>query len=314
MCRILFIQVFIGLVVRLACGLDLKLFGVLNFRPALKGASLADRGIYRAASLDSITVEGTSSLLPSLACVVDLRNLDEISKGAAVRSEGATLLYSQLQCPEDNNDGPRLYHVPLLEDVDAFWEEAIRRMPPAHRIMATLNTIFTNGALDRAAARHLEDGGLPLLYLIMLATAPAAIKSVLEICLAEGERGHVVFHCQKGKDRTGVIAMFLAALAGCSDTEIVDSYSESGFLIGEGDGDDYARETLRDRQKRKSGSAKISWSSFRGSPKKVMVETLAGLRSEYGSVDSYLDRAGFDKTKRAALKKVLFQGTSVAQL
>jgi len=305
--HILFAQALIGVLVKLTSGLELNLDGVLNFRPVFKGARLTGRGIYRSASLDSITVEGTSSLLPSLACVVDLRNLDEISKGAAVRSEGATLLYSKLQCPHDNIDGPRLYHVPLLEDVDAFWEEAITRMPPGQRVMATLNTIFTNGALDRAAARHLEKGGLPLLYLVMLATAPAAIKSVLEICLAEGVRGQVVFHCQKGKDRTGVIAMFLAALAGCSDAEIVESYSESGPLIGEGDGNDYAQESSREQQNRKSSSAKISWSYFRGSPKEVMVKTLAGISSEYGSVDGYLDRAGFDNTKRADLKRALTQ-------
>lgn len=173
--------------------------------------------------------------------------------------------------------------------------------------MATLQTVVAGGALDRAAARHLEKGGLSLLYAIMMKTGGRPLAAALDSCLeasVAAEGGPVIFHCQKGKDRTGVLAMLIQTCLENNnnnndniDKELIDAYAVSGELIGEfpnqsKDGDDAS-----------SSTSTIDWSYFRGSPARAMEDTLAWTRQQYGSVDGYLDSIGFGEKKRDRLRK-----------
>ena len=73
-----------------------------NFRPVASSGS----PLYRSATLDAISVEAAEGLLLGgaddapcgrpLGAIIDLRNADEIGKGARDRSEGAELLYERL--------------------------------------------------------------------------------------------------------------------------------------------------------------------------------------------------------------------------
>jgi protein-tyrosine phosphatase len=71
--------------------------------------------------------------------------------------------------------------------------------------------------------------------------------------VADAPLGGVVIHCHAGKERTGVVAMFLLALAGCSPSAIGDDYVASDaqlthlydeWAAREPDGDAHVR--LRD--------------------------------------------------------------------
>ncbi|VEU37733.1 unnamed protein product [Pseudo-nitzschia multistriata] len=177
-------------------------------------------------------------------------------------------------------------------------------MEPGERWMATLRTAVVGGALDKAAARHLERGGLPLLYSITMKTGGRPLAEALDACLeasASSGGGPVVFHCQKGKDRTGILSMLLQeCLGGSTDRDMVESYALSGSNIGElpnqtraGDGGDSSS----------SSSSTIDWSYFRGSPASAMEDTLAWTRRNYGSVEGYLDSICFGEEKRAQLRK-----------
>mmetsp|Transcript_14168 Transcript_14168/g.28569 ORF Transcript_14168/g.28569 Transcript_14168/m.28569 type:complete len:354 (+) Transcript_14168:464-1525(+) len=307
---------------------------VKNFRP-ISSSSL----IYRSANLDNLSVEDAERLLSGdafygndgssssgggggsrnprpLAAVIDLRNSDEIQKGQKVRTEGAKYFYSQLLQNDgdididatSNTGGPRLIHIPILRDVDAFWDEAIGRMEPSERIAATLATAFRGGAFDRAAARNLERGGPASLYTVMMATAARPIGMALEACVEEssqkgdgGGGGPVIFHCQKGKDRTGVVAMLLQSCMGQGDDEIVEAYRLSGELLG---GED-ATAASGGSDSDKSAGGMIDWSHFRGSPPSAMIDTLQWVRDRYGSIYAYLDAASFDEEQRMALRKAV---------
>lgn len=281
---------------------------VKNLRPVVPGSNL-----HRAATLDDLTEEDAEALLdgsaladaggarrPPALLVIDLRNADEVAKGKAARTAGARRFYA--------SPDVEFLNVPVLGDVDAFWDEVISSMDPTERTLATLKTAFVGGALDRAAARHLERGGLPLLYSTMMTTGSRPLAAALDACLRASEAdgdggGAVVFHCQKGKDRTGVLAMLLETClrddGGGGDSAIVDSYALSGELLGElpgqgggGGGSSPAAATTA-----------LDWSYFRGSPPEAMEETLAWTRDRYGSVEGYLDSIGFGEEKRARLRR-----------
>jgi len=276
---------------------------VKNLRPVVPGSTL-----YRSATLDELTEEDAKLLLSGsafeisnegtktskpLASVIDLRNLDEINKGKKVRTTGSEIFY----------DSPNVEFltIPILGNVDAFWEETIATMDGREKLMATLQTVVVGGALDRAAARHLERGGLPLLYAIMMKTGGRPLASALEACLnasTSTDGGPVIFHCQKGKDRTGVFAMLLqTCLQNTNDAEIVDAYALSGELLGE------LPNQSKDSDDSSSSTSTIDWSYFRGSPAETMEDTLVWIREQYGSVEGYLDSISFGEKKRSELRR-----------
>jgi protein tyrosine/serine phosphatase len=287
--------------VSLVTGDSCSVNSVKNLRPVVPGSTL-----YRSATLDELTEEDAERLLSGsafdinnedsktrkpLASVIDLRNADEISKGEKVRTKGSKLFY-------DSPDVEFLT-IPVLGNVDVFWEEAIATMDAKERMMATLQTVVSGGALDRAAAKHLERGGLPLLYAIMMKTGGRPLASALEACMTDS--GSVIFHCQKGKDRTGVLAMLLQTCLQSNsiddnDAEIVDAYALSGELLGE------LPNQSKDSDDSSSSTSIIDWSYFRGSPAEAMKETLAWTRQQYGSVEGYLDSISFGEEKRVRLR------------
>jgi len=277
---------------------------VKNLRPVVPGSSI----FFRSATLDDLTPDDAERLLDGsalgsanpLGVVIDLRNSDEIEKGKRSRTEASEAFYAG----KGGAVPVEFLTVPVLGNVDAFWEEAIGSMDPWERWSATLQTVAKGGALDRAAARHLERGGLPLLYALTMTIGGKPLATALEACLRASAEGRpVIFHCQKGKDRTGILAMLLQVCLqqknrngdGDGDEAIVEAYAMSGPLIGElpnerREGDD------------ESSSSSIDWSYFRGSPADAMVETLAWTRRRYGSVEGYLDSISFGEEKRAQLR------------
>ena len=271
---------------------------VQNLRPVIQGR------IYRCATLDNLSTSDAGDLLNGaalgsskpLAAVIDLRNSDEITKGMKERSVGANQFYSSsTEC--------KYLHIPFLQDVDAFWEEAICRMDTKDRIKATMETIFKAGVLDRSAARNLEKGGHAMLNTIIMTSGRQQISKALEACLEESKRGPVIFHCQKGKDRTGVLGMLIQSIMDSSlenDAEIVHAYALSGSQLGEGEGYYTAKDKINDGR-----GGLIDWSYFRGSPAKGMEETLAWTRKTYGSVEAYLDAESFGSSKRNSFREQL---------
>jgi protein tyrosine/serine phosphatase len=88
-------------------------------------------------------------------------------------------------------------HVPLEDPDDrAFWE--------------------TYGHLDST----------PLIFQHFMTHQPHRVVAILA-AIAQAGPGGVVFHCVRGRDRTGLIAVLLLALAGVAPQAIVEDYSLS---------------------------------------------------------------------------------------
>jgi protein-tyrosine phosphatase len=82
--------------------------------------------------------------------------------------------------------------------------------------------------------RRLNDEGLngtPLYYRPFLAAKPGRCAAVLA-AIARARPGGVIFHCTAGRDRTGLIAMLLLALAGVRPAAIADDYALSAGQVG----------------------------------------------------------------------------------
>lgn len=255
----------------------LTLESVQNFRPLRVNGEDSNQ-LYRAAALDNLSSQDAEALMNNAAVVVmDLRNADEIASKKKTQTQASVKFYQHLEASSSQS---RLVHVPILQDVDAFWDEAIARMDASDRFWATMQTVTSAGALDRAAARKMEDEGLSMLYTVTLATAQRKLRTALDICA--NADGPVIFHCQKGKDRTGLVAMLLQSCLGSSHEEIVQTYAESGPLIGES-------ATSESNSESKSSATFIDWSRFRGSPPEAMEDTLEWIKSRYGSVGNYIE-------------------------
>lgn len=283
--------------------------GVLNYR-----ACQGQRRLYRSASLDTMTIPAAEKLLQSgVSAIIDLRSADEIEKGAKDRSAGAKLLYDRLPRPENVLDctsssssplrSPMLYHAPLLSDIEGFWATVESRMPPAELGWLRLRSIFDGGAVPRATARALEDGGLALLYEAMLSSRvhQAYVTATLEVCLRCAEEGNdVIFHCQKGKDRTGCLSMLIeSGVMDLPDEDILAGYSASAALLGED-----IQAAPRSGASRTS-SSDVDWSRFRGSPAEAMLSTIKWIRKDYGSVAGFLESSGFTEEKLRRLRYAL---------
>ena len=70
-------------------------------------------------------------------------------------------------------------------------------------------------------------GGTPLYLRPFVDARPDRVAAVLT-ALARAPEGGVVFHCQVGRDRTGVVSLVLLALAGVEPDAIAEDYQQSG--------------------------------------------------------------------------------------
>lgn len=159
----------------------------------------------------------------------------------------------------------------------------------SRRVRANVKKPF----LDR-----INDGGLPMLNELLLRYGGPGINYVLELC-ADRSRHPVVFHCTAGKDRTGMITCLILSLLGVDDQDIVEDYSLSANVYAEMNDHKAMVGALSQRS--------LDPKKFLVAPPQVMVDTLASIRREYGSIEDYLTWIGFGPEKQEQLKKALLE-------
>ena len=157
---------------------------------------------FRAADLRFVTDVGWSQARESgVRTIVDLRNADEIRPSAA---DSATALAGSAQfsvCTAGATPPPGIDRIEVpLDDVDdiEFWQYVNRE--------------------------HLN--GSPLYYRLFLERKADRCAAVIK-ALARSGPGGVLFHCGAGRDRTGLIALLLLALADVEPEAIAADYDQS---------------------------------------------------------------------------------------
>ncbi|GAA4215990.1 tyrosine-protein phosphatase [Actinocatenispora rupis] len=128
-----------------------------------------------------------------------------------------------------------------------------------------------------------------------------AMGTVLRL-IADDTPGGTVFHCMAGKDRTGVVAAVLLALLDVPDETIAADYALSQA----------AEEQYFAWRASQRPDAPAPTGTGDAAPAEAILTFLAGLRTRYGSVAGYAERAGADRAVRAALRARLLVDTEPA--
>ncbi len=113
-----------------------------------------------------------------------------------------------------------------------------------------------------------------------------AIAEVLKT-IADAPEGAVLFHCSAGKDRTGVISALLLANAGVDETTIVEDYALTATISGP------LIARLRERALGRGTPAALVDIVLASEPRS-MRQALDHIGRNYGSVQDYLAKLGFD--------------------
>ncbi len=141
------------------------------------------------------------------------------------------------------------------------------------------------------------DPSLQKLYAVILHRYGARVARVMK-AVAEAPAGGVLVHCHAGKDRTGVVAALLLALAGVPADTIAEDYALSDGLL----------QPLYATTPLSGGPASIKRDTVAqqlSSPSGVMLATLTHLDTMYGSVRAYLEAQGASTRDMERIKERL---------
>jgi protein-tyrosine phosphatase len=150
-----------------------------------------------------------------------------------------------------------------------------------------------------------ERGGFPPLsnlgelYLLMLKREDLGKRLVeaLEI-IAETSNHPLVFHCQGGKDRTGILSAILLSILDVEDKDIIEDYTLSARYI------EKLRYQLNDSAD-KEGLARRFPDYFFDVIPESMALFLSTVRREYGSIRGYVEKQGADDSLFHRLEEAL---------
>ncbi|WP_435109834.1 tyrosine-protein phosphatase [Nocardiopsis synnemataformans] len=170
--------------------------------PNRNGRSVRQGAFIRSADPRFVTEKGWQTAYDAgVRTVVDLRNPDEIrpAPGEGLTSQGGSAAFPAEAAQTPLPPGMTRLEVPLddVEDVE-FWQDVNRRR---------LN-------------------GSPLHYRPFLERKGERCAAVIT-ALAQARPGGVLFHCGAGRDRTGLVALLLLALADVRADAIADDYELS---------------------------------------------------------------------------------------
>ncbi|MHB1317405.1 MAG: tyrosine-protein phosphatase [Anaerolineae bacterium] len=149
--------------------------------------------------------------------------------------------------------------------------------------------------LDAEMMRLLEDAPTRgAEYILFVEHYQAPIADILR-AIAGAPAGGVLYHCQAGKDRTGIITALLLGLAGVPEEIIVADYAVSQTL-------------LRPRWQQEVAEALAAGKEPPFEPltePETMRTLLDHLATRYGGVEGYMNAIGVDGATREALLRRL---------
>jgi protein-tyrosine phosphatase len=124
---------------------------------------------------------------------------------------------------------------------------------------------------------------LPQVYAAILDSQPASLANAVTTIL-DPDRWPLLFHCAAGKDRTGIVAMLVLAVAGVPDDLIAKDYSLTELAL------------QRVLAANDPDVDPVNWSALppavlRSTPQTARA-TLDHLKASFGSVHAYLEQLG----------------------
>jgi hypothetical protein len=147
--------------------------------------------------------------------------------------------------------------------------------------------------MKKVFVNYINSGGLTLLNELVIDLSPNLIIEVLKVIA--GEETPVVMYCTAGKDRTGLISMFVLNILGASDDDIIADYILSEKA--------YAALNNKKAMVASLEQVDLDPDTFLTARPHVIQHTMEYVRNKYGSIKSFLNEYGFDHAWRMKLKK-----------
>ena len=155
--------------------------------------------------------------------------------GAFVRSEGLDLLSA------DGWDSLHDHGVRVCVDLRSGFELDERPYRSANERVSVIEARWEEGLLEDPEFRAWAESGVlgcALYFQPFLDRWPertAALFSALAGAVAGAAGGGVLYHCQRGRDRTGLVTILLLALVGVPDEVIIEDHLRTdGRLLARG--------------------------------------------------------------------------------
>ena len=249
--------------------------GICNMRdlgglPRHDGGAVARGRFYRADNLANLSADGVDALLRlGVRTVIDLRQAEGVRTPPHPLRRHPAVAY---------------HHVDMIGDqysvagdvLDVSWRDA----DEDSRYAAL--PLFS----------HLR------IYCRWLERRQSQLRAILRL-LARPQATPAVYHCEAGKDRTGVVSALLLLLAGVPDLAVAADYTHTAR--------NQFRRMLRQRAYPDQPLPVADEADYaaRFCPGELMPIFLFWLRSQYRDVASYLARIGLAKAEIAALRQAL---------
>jgi protein-tyrosine phosphatase len=136
---------------------------------------------------------------------------------------------------------------------------------------------------ERTAVKAASETTLEALFCAVLDNYRRGIAAILA-AIAGAPEGVVLFHCHAGKDRTGIVAALLLALAGVPYPTIAEDYALSGVCL-----QPIYDERLRQEPDPAQRERMATWMA---AAPETMLGILAHLDAKHGGAEGYLLTSG----------------------
>ncbi|MCF0117235.1 MAG: tyrosine-protein phosphatase [Bacilli bacterium] len=250
----------------------LSQYSCLNIKPKM---------LYRSARIDKLSHKQRAKFLKdnNIGIVIDLRNEVEIKQGHKLTFE----------------DSVTFYNIPIL----------------GKEFFGITHEKHVSTGLKREAKRYsleyLDHQFIVDMYKRCLfdETAQKNIRKFFDILLDNKDHKGILFNCQSGKDRTGLIAMLLLHIFKVDDSAIVEDYSMTGQYL-----ESYVKRTIFlinlgfclggiSRHFRRLLFSMLD------TRKEYMLDTIKAVNEKYGSLDNYIkDALHVDEEQQEKLRQI----------
>jgi protein-tyrosine phosphatase len=211
-----------------------------------------------------------------------LQRRDGVTRsGVLIRSDDISVLTAP------GREAMRAYGVTTVIDLRSKSErsgtfDARFPRPVVKMVKAKGVTYLHRELLDDASLRKLgEAPNMFERYLVMLRTRQSAFRAIFT-AIAQAEGG-LVFHCFAGKDRTGLIAAMVLALADVPPNEIAEDFGETDLQLADAY-EKWINQAPADKRDEMRDELRC--------PPERILGVLEFLEMKWGGVGSYLEVAG----------------------
>jgi protein-tyrosine phosphatase len=191
------------------------------------------------------------------------------------------------------------YGIRTILDLRTTWERSVELSPFLQHADSPVHYVHVPFLSDDRAFAWPHTASIEEDYILMLREARDGISAIVQ-ALARADEGGVLFYCQSGKDRTGLIAALVLAMLGVSADEVAADYAQSLDCLRPLQ-DEWLENGPGERAEREEADAK-----FASRPETMRI-VLQHLDAEYGGVQSYLELAGVSTAEVEHLRRRLIE-------